>query len=237
MYGTSPSKNVPRSCASSDGIASAFAGVVASAGGADVAGCVVDLAGAGGLATADGTCARHGAHRPASNSSEAKRFNMTCLLWRMGVQPDQRCCKAFDIPCEHAGRTAFAMPAIACSAFDPGSEIPADRNTEHARRDDRRVVLHPAGDRIELPCDRYVILEGARLHDAALVGQVLDVSVDVPLATVHAGTQIDGVVARNGRARWQRRQDTRDRIAEREVGRAFVDVLVGRAHIAVPAAA
>src|SRR5690348_1203157 len=216
MYGTSPSKNVRRSAASNVAVAPAAADVADSGGGADVAGGAVDVAGAGCVAIADGTCARHGAHTLRISSSGARRFNMSCLLKRKGMERND------------------VAPRI--ETWNRGSEIPADRNAEQAGRDDRRVVFHHPGDRIELSRDRHVILEGACLHDAALVGQVLDVDVDVPLVTVHARAQVDGVVAGNGRTRRQRRQNARDRIAEGEVGRALADILIAGAHVAVPAA-
>src|SRR6185312_10036665 len=114
MYGTRPSKNVPRSCASSVGVSPAAADAGASDGVADVAGCATDVAGAGGVATADGTCARQGAHTPMASSSEARRFNMTCLPWRMGREPD---CVAAN------GRHGPA--GTSCAACDGQPSLPA----------------------------------------------------------------------------------------------------------------
>src|SRR5579875_3441293 len=114
------------------------------------------------------------------------------------------------------------------------SEIPADRNPEQAWRDDRDVVFHLAGNRIEGSRDWHVVGEGAGLHDAALVGPVLDVGIGVPLVVVRARAQVDGVVSGNGGTRRQRRQYARDRIAEREVGGALADVLIAGADITVP---
>src|SRR6185437_1874217 len=117
------------------------------------------------------------------------------------------------------------------------SEIPAHRDAHQAWGDDRRVVFQHARDRIGRTGYRHIVLERTGLHDATLVGQVLDVDADIPVVAIDAGAQVDRVVTGDGRTRRESRQHARDRVAERVIGRALADVPEAGPDIAIPAIA